>query len=102
MSAANPERVGRGTGMSEVEDVLFDYVSHGNPKSDEHLRQYLRRYPRFREEIVEFTANWRVASILEAVLPSARPDPVVERKLLRRGQARCRRMQRRTGATRRA
>ena len=55
--------------MYDADDVLFDYVAHGNPKSNEDLKRHLRRHPRFREEIVEFTATWRALSILEKVLP---------------------------------
>jgi hypothetical protein len=79
----------------EIDDVLFDYVAHGNPKSNEHLKRYLRRYPQLREEIVDFTAYWRALSILEKVLPPVTPDPAVERQLLRRAQARLRALRRR-------
>jgi hypothetical protein len=81
--------------MLEVDDVLFDYIAHGNPKSNDDLKRYLRRHPQFRKEIVEFTANWRALSILETVMPSALPDPGLERKLLRLGRARLRRAHRR-------
>jgi len=81
--------------MYDADDVLFDYIAHGNPKSNQDLKRYLRRYPQLREEIVEFTANWRALSILEKVLPPAQPDPAVERQLLRRAQARLRAMRRR-------
>jgi hypothetical protein len=81
--------------MYEADDVLFDYIAHGNPKSNEDLKRYLRRYPQLREEIVDFTANWRALSILEKVLPPAPPDPAVERQLLRRAQARLRAMRHR-------
>jgi hypothetical protein len=81
--------------MYDADDVLFDYVAHGNPKSNEDLKRHLRRYPSFREEIVEFTATWRALSILEKVLPPAEPDPAVERQLLLRSQARLRAMRRR-------
>ncbi len=81
--------------MDELDDLLFDYTTRGNPKSNEHLKRYLRRYPQFREEIIDFTASWRALSILEKVLPPAPPDPVVEREILRRAQARRRAMWRR-------
>jgi len=81
--------------MDELDDLLFDYATRANPKSNEDLKRYLRRYPQFREEIIEFTANWRALSILEKVLPPALPDPVVERQMLRRAQARLRAMWRR-------
>ena len=55
--------------MYEADDVLVDYLAHGNPKSNEDLKRYLRRYPQLREEIVDFTAYWRALSILEKVLP---------------------------------
>jgi hypothetical protein len=81
--------------MYEADDVLFDYVEHGNPKSNQDLKRYLRRYPQLREEIVDFTAYWRALSILEKVLPSVPPDPAVERRLLRGVRARLRALRRR-------
>lgn len=81
--------------MDDLDDLLFDYTTRANPKSNEHLKRYLRRYPQFREEIIDFTANWRALSILEKVLPPALPDPLVEREILRRAQARLRAMRRR-------
>jgi hypothetical protein len=86
---------GNAGGIPDADDVLFDYVAHGNPKSNEDFKRHLRRHPRFREEIVEFTATWRALSILEKVLPLAEPDAAVERQLLRRSQARLRAMRRR-------
>jgi hypothetical protein len=38
----------------------------------------LRRFPEQHAEIIDFTPNWRL-SILEAMLPAAKSDPVVER-----------------------
>jgi len=81
--------------MDELDDLLFDYTTRANPKSNEDLRRYLRRCPQFREEIIEFTANWRALSILDKVLPPALPDPIIERQILRRAQARLRAMRRR-------
>jgi hypothetical protein len=81
----------------ELDDVFFDYITRANPKSNEDLKRYLRRYPRFREEIIEFTANWRALSILEKVLPPAPPDPAMEKQLLRRARASYRAMARRHG-----
>jgi hypothetical protein len=79
----------------ELDDLFFDYITRANPKSNEDLKRYLRRYPRFREEIIEFTANWRALSILEKVLPPAPPDPAMEKQLLRRARASYRAMARR-------
>ena len=67
------------------------------PKSNEDLKQYLRRYPRLREEIIEFTANWRALSILDKVLPTPPSDPATEKQLLRRARASYRAMARRHG-----
>ena len=64
------------------DDVLFKYVSQGNPKSNENLKRFLRLYPECREEIIEFTATWRAMSILDRILPPPSPDPAVERELL--------------------
>lgn len=82
--------------LAEADDVLFEYATRGNPKSNEDLKRYLRRYPQFREEIIEFTATWRALSIVEKVLPPAPSDPAVEARLLRRAQARLRALRRRT------
>jgi hypothetical protein len=65
------------------DDVLFKYVSQGNPKSNEDLKRFLHLYPECREEIVDFTATWRAMSILDRILPPPTPDPAVERELLR-------------------
>ena len=81
--------------MAELNDVLFEYVSHGNPKSNEDLKRFLRRFPEQREEIIDFTATWRAMSILETTLPPPPPDPLVERQMLRRAQARWRALRRR-------
>ena len=56
------------------DDVLFRYVSQSNPKSNEDLKLFLRLYPLYREEIIEFTATWRALSILEWVQPPPGPD----------------------------
>jgi hypothetical protein len=53
----------------EINDVGFAYISHANPKSNEDLKRYLRSYPGFREEIIEFTATWRALSIVAKILP---------------------------------
>jgi hypothetical protein len=81
--------------MAELNDVLFEYVSHGNPKSNEDLKRFLRRFPEQREEIIDFTATWRAMSILETTLPPPTPDPSVERQMLKRSQARWRALRRR-------
>jgi hypothetical protein len=43
------------------------------------LVPYLRCYPQFRDEIIEFTADWRACSILKTVLAQPAPDPRLER-----------------------
>jgi hypothetical protein len=68
---------------AHLDDVLFKYVSQGNPKSNEDLKRFLRLYPECREEIIDFTATWRAMSILDRILPPPMPDPAVERELLR-------------------
>lgn len=77
------------------DDVLFKYVSQGNPKSNEDLKRFLRLYPECREEITDFTATWRALSILDKILPPPMPDPVAERQLVRRAKAGLRALQRR-------
>jgi hypothetical protein len=81
--------------MAELNDVLFEYVAHGNPKPNEDLKRFLRRFPEQREEIIDFTATWRAMSILETTLPAAKSDPLVERNILKRAQARWRVLRRR-------
>jgi hypothetical protein len=86
--------------MYDLDIVLFDYVAHGSPKSNEHLKRYLRRYPEFREDIIEFTANWRALSIVEKMLPQPQPDPAADRDILRRAKAQLRGLMRRRSRTR--
>jgi hypothetical protein len=50
--------------------VLFRYVSQYNLKSNEDLKRFLRLYPAYREEIIDFTATWRALSILDKFLPT--------------------------------
>jgi hypothetical protein len=73
--------------MVDVNTVLFDFVAHGNPNSAEHTKHYLRRYPQFRAEIVELAAMWRALSVIEALLPPPKPDPVSDRRILWRARA---------------
>jgi hypothetical protein len=69
--------------MDELDLVLFQYITRGNLKSNEHLKRYLKRYPGYREEIIEFTANWRAFAILDRVLPPPPAlDPETDRQLL--------------------
>lgn len=81
--------------MYDLDIVLFDYIARGNPKSNEHLKRYLRRYPEFREDLIEFTANWRALSIMDKVLPAPPSDPAAEREILRRAKAQVRGLMRR-------
>jgi hypothetical protein len=67
--------------MNELEDLLRDYAIHSDPRSNADLRHWLRLYPQFREEIIEFTADWRALSMLDQALG-------LERKFIRRAQAR--------------
>ena len=78
-----------------VDDALFEYVSEFNPKSNDDLKRFLRRYPAYREEIIEFTATWRALSILDTILPPPPPDPAVERRIMRRAKAQFRALRRR-------
>jgi hypothetical protein len=79
----------------ELDMLLFDYVARDNPKSNEDLKRYLRLYPQYREEIIEFTANWRALSIIEKVTPTPVLDSAIERRFLRRAEVRLRAMRRR-------
>jgi len=84
--------------VTDLDDVLFKYVSQSNPKSNEDLKRFLRLYPLYREEIIEFTATWRALSILEWVQPP--PDPVDERLLVQHAKVHLRTMQRQRASTR--
>ena len=81
--------------MSDLDDVLFDYVSRANPKSNEDLNRFLRRYPEHREKIIDFTATWRAMAILDAVLPPAVLDPAEEQQMLCFARAHLRTLQHR-------
>lgn len=81
----------------ELDAIFFDYIANANPKSNADLKRYLRRYPQVREEIIEFTANWRALSILEKVLPPEPSDPLTEKELMRRARMSYRAMARRYG-----
>lgn len=82
-------------GSFDLDELFVAYVGSANPKSNEDLKRYLRRYPQFREEIIEFTANWRALAILEAVSPPPVPDPAADRRLMRRAATQLRALQRR-------
>jgi hypothetical protein len=81
-----------------LDDMFFRYVSQSNPKSNEDLKQFLRLYPSYREEIIEFTATWRALSILEWIEPPARP--VDEQLLEQHARVHLRTMQRYRSSTR--
>ena len=85
--------------VTSSDDVLFSYVSRGNPKSNEDLKRFLRLYPEYREEIIDFTATWRALSILDTFLPPVPLDPVVERQIMQRAKAHLRVKQRRRAST---
>lgn len=80
--------------MRSLDDVLFNYTSQSNPKSNEDLKRVLRLYPEYREEIIEFTATWRALSILERVAPPAPMDLVVEREMMQQAMTHLRAIQR--------
>src|SRR5262245_56460206 len=83
--------------VTALDDVLFRYVSQSNPKSNEDLKLFLRLYPLYREEIIEFTATWRALSILEWVQPP--PDPNDEQLLVHQAKRHLRILQRHRAST---
>ena len=50
-----------------LDDVLNTYVEQNDWPTAENLREWVRRYPQFREDLIEFAAVWTE----ELVLPSA-------------------------------
>lgn len=74
--------------MTDVNDALFDYVTHGNPCSTEHTKRYLRRYPQFSQEIVELAAIWRAISTIQILLEdtSAASCPATASKMTSHAQ----------------
>ena len=80
--------------MPDVYQVLFDYITQGSPNSAEHTMRYLRRYPQFRDEIIELAEIWRAFSIIEALLPPPEPDPVGDKQILWRAQVEFRALRR--------
>src|SRR5262245_35091744 len=50
-----PIRLTRGGRLmvTNLDNVLFKYVSQGNPKSNEDLKRFLRLYPSYRGEIID-------------------------------------------------
>ena len=74
--------------MTDANDVLFNYVTHGNPSSTEHTTRYLRLYPQFRQEIVELAAVWRAISTIESLIgdTAAAPYPAPRPKMKIRAQ----------------
>jgi hypothetical protein len=81
--------------LQTSEDVLFKYAAEYNPKSNDDLKRFLRLYPTYRELIIDFTATWRAMSILDRMLPTPKPDPIIEHKLLQRAKANLRTLRRR-------
>jgi hypothetical protein len=81
--------------MLSSDDVLFEYVSQGNPKSNDDFGRFLRHYPQYREELIDFTATWRAMAILDTVLPPPAIDPAAERQMLDCAKAHVRAMHRR-------
>ena len=53
-----------------LDDVLNTYVEQNDWPTAENLREWVRRYPQFREDLIEFAAVWTE----ELVLPSAVGD----------------------------
>jgi uncharacterized protein YfaA (DUF2138 family) len=84
--------------MPSSDDVLFEYVSQGNPKSNDDFRRFLQLYPEYREELIDFTATWRAMAILDTILPPTPIDPLVEREMLHCARAHARAMCRRRSA----
>ena len=67
--------------MNELENLLRDYATHGDPRSNADLKRWLRLYPQFHDDIIKFTASWRVLCMLDQALS-------LERQFIWRAQAR--------------
>ena len=86
--------------MPSADDVLFEYVSQGNPKSNDDFRRFLRLYPECREELIDFTATWRALAILDTILPPTPIEAPIEREAMRRARMQARAMWRRSSGDR--
>ena len=71
------------TGLETLEDVLDAYVaSDVGPNSP--LDEWLRRYPEFEREIIEFAASW---SLMKWLSPAPDTEEVDEETLVLRGMS---------------
>jgi hypothetical protein len=77
--------------MVELDFVLFEYVTHSIPKPNEHVKHFLKRYPRCYDAVIELTANWRAFSVLDRLLP-CKPEPGADRQHLQRARTHKRRL----------
>lgn len=67
-----------------LDEVLEAYVMSERGPSREVLVQWLQRYPRYKEELVAFTARWSLATHLPDIQAE---DEVDEATLIRRGMS---------------
>lgn len=68
----------------DLEDVLNEYVASSSNPSKELLSEWIRRYPEYRQEIIDFTASW---SLMNHLPPSPDIQEVNEETLVLRGMS---------------
>lgn len=82
---ARRERKAAITMKSEIfQDVLDSYVEAAGRPSWTALNEWIRRYPQFRQELIDFTVNW---SLMENLPPSKEAEEPDEETLVLRGMS---------------
>jgi hypothetical protein len=67
-----------------LEDVLDAYVASNSVPSQQALKEWIRRYPNYRRELIEFTVSW---TMIEHLPPSPDVDEIDEELLVVRGMS---------------
>ncbi|MDE0198414.1 MAG: hypothetical protein OXK78_09480 [Caldilineaceae bacterium] len=71
------------TGLEKLEDVLDAYVAFDSGPN-EPLDEWIRRYPEYEQEIIEFAANW---SLMKSMPPTPDAEEVDQDTLVLRGMS---------------
>lgn len=67
-----------------LEDVLDAYVASTSVPSQQALKEWIRRYPYYRRELIEFTVSW---TMMEHLPPSPVVEETEEELLILRGMS---------------